>query len=220
MIATLVVIVLGEAVIIAALARALWLAQNSAITVTAAGPPGELLVSSRSAEAAPLRLTVAPDLSWVRVSSASSNGVVGEKASTSTTGTMQVSSPIPLKVFEQSRLLGTIPGGDIRLKAGPHDIELVNLAAGYRVRQAIQIEAGQTLSVHVAPPHGWVTAYATPDADVLIDGERVGRTPLGPLPLALGEHQVTFYHPSGAGDRQRVTVTSGATVKVIGNPRR
>jgi PEGA domain len=54
----------------------------------------------------------------------------------------------------------------------------------------------------------------------LIDGERVGRTPLGPLPLALGEHQVTFYHPSGAGDRQRVTVTSGATVKVIGNPRR
>jgi hypothetical protein len=215
-------IALAEAGIIAALSRALWLAQNPAIAVTAAGPPGELLVSSRSAEAAPLRLTVAPDLSWVRVRSASSDGVLGDKAAAAAqpTGTMQISSPIPLKVFEQSRLLGTMPGADLILKAGPHDIELVNLAAGYRVRQAVQIEAGQTLTIHVAPPHGWLTAYATPDADVLIDGERVGRTPLGPLPLALGEHHVTFYHPSGAGDRQRVNVTSGTTVRVIGNPRR
>jgi len=220
LIATLSLIAIGEAGVIAVLARALWLAQNPAIAVTAAGPPGELLVSSRSAEASPLRLTVAPDLSWVRVTSASSAGVLGEKTSTSATGSMQISSPIPLKVFEQSRLLGTAPGADLKLKAGPHDIELVNLAAGYRIRQIVQIEPGQTLSIHVAPPHGWLTAYATPEADVLIDGERVGRTPLGPLPLALGEHQVTFYHPSGAGDRQRVNVTSGATVRVIGNPRR
>ena len=221
-ITVLALIALAEAGIIAVLSRALWLAQNPAIAVTTAGPAGELNVSSRSAEAAPLRLTVAPDLSWVRVSSASSDGVIGDKgaASASPTGTMQISSPIPLKVFEQSRLLGTIPGADLRLKAGPHDIELVNLAAGYRVRQAVQIEAGQTLSIHVAPPHGWLTAYATPDADVLIDGERVGRTPLGPLPLALGDHEVSFYHPSGAGDRQQIKVTSGATVRVIGSPRR
>ena len=72
----------------------------------------------------------------------------------------------------------------------------------------------------VAPPHGWVTLYATPHADVSIDGQPVGRTPLGPLALAPGEHSVVFQHRSGAKDRQRVRVTSGGTARVIGYPRR
>ncbi|MBA3637716.1 MAG: hypothetical protein H0W53_00255, partial [Acidobacteria bacterium] len=46
------------------------------------------------------------------------------------------------------------------------------------------------------------------------------RTPLGPLSLALGEHTVTFTHPTGATDRQRIKVSSGETIRVIGNPKR
>ncbi len=72
----------------------------------------------------------------------------------------------------------------------------------------------------VAPPHGWVTLFATPHADVFIDGKPVGRTPLGPLALAPGGHAVTFQHPSGATDRRQVKVTSGGTTRVIGYPRR
>ena len=87
-------------------------------------------------------------------------------------------------------------------------------------RHSIEIEAGQTVTIHVAPAQGWATLYAVPTAEVSIDGRPVGRTPLGPLPLALGEHTVTFTHSTGATDRQRIKVSSGETIRVIGNPKR
>ncbi len=113
-----------------------------------------------------------------------------------------------------------MPGADLKVKPGKHEIELVNAAFGYTLKQSIQLEAGQTVSIHVAPAQGWATLYAVPTAEVVIDGQPVGRTPLGPLPLTLGEHTITFKHPTGATDRQRITIKSGETVRVIGNPRR
>ena len=113
-----------------------------------------------------------------------------------------------------------MPGADLKVQPGKHEIELVNASLGYRLKQSVEIEAGQTVAIHVAPAQGWVTLFAVPAAEVSIDGQAVGKTPLGPLPLALGEHVVTFKHPTGATDRQRVTVKSGQTIRVIGNPRR
>lgn len=64
-----------------------------------------------------------------------------------------------------------------------------------------------------------MTIDASPWAEVSIDGKAVGRTPLGPLPISLGEHQVTFQHPTGGGDRQRVTVKAGDSTRVVGKLR-
>ncbi len=205
-----------EAGAIAWLARALWRAPHPAIVVETAASGENVLVSRRSTDAAPLRLTVAPDLRWVRVNAPSSAGVLGWKATDTRAGTIRISSPIELKVLKQARLLGSVPGADLKVPAGRHDIELVNAALGYRSQQTIDVEAGQTVSIHVAPPPGWVTVDASPWADVSIDGQAVGRTPLGPLPLAPGEHQVAFRHPAGGSDRQRVTVKSEAKMRVIG----
>lgn len=205
-----------EAGVIVWLARALWRAPHPAIVVETAASGENVLVSSRSTEAAPLRLTVAPDLRWVRVTSPSSAGVLGGKVTFTPAGTIRISSPIELEVFEKSRLLGSVPGAGLEVPAGRHDIELVNLALGYRSRQALEVEAGETVWIHVTPPPGWVTIDASPWAEVSIDGQAVGRTPLGPLPLAPGEHHVTFRHPAGGTDRQRVTVRSEAKTRVIG----
>jgi hypothetical protein len=218
--AAVALLALAEAGVIAVLARELWASRQPPLVVQAGTSDDKVVVSSRSTEAPPLRLAVAPDLSWVRVSSAPSGEVGGKKVASGQAGTIRIASPIRLQVFEQSRQLGSVPGADLKLPAGRHEIELVNRAFGYHLRQTLDVEAGQTVSIQVAPPPGLATFYATPDADVSIDGQRVGRTPLGPMPLALGEHQVTFHHGSGAWDRQRVTVTSGATVRVIGKPRR
>jgi hypothetical protein len=218
-VAALVLLVAMEAGVIAWLGSALWLAPPPAIAVETTPSGGSVSVSTRSTEAAPLRLTAAPDLRWVNVTSPSQAGLLGGGAN-ALTGSLRISSPIPLKVFEKSRQLGAVPGGDLKIPAGLHDIELVNPALGYRLQQSIEVEAGQTVSIHVAPPVGWVTIYAVPTAEVLIGGQVVGRTPLGPLPIALGDHQITFRHSSGLQDRQRVTVKSGETVRVIGNLRR
>ena len=219
-VAALVLIVVMQTGVIGVMARALWFAAPPPIAVQTA-PSGEnVLVSSKPAESNPLRLSAAPDLSWISVTSPSTNGVVGAKAPAAKTGLVRISSPISLKVFENSRQLGSVPGGDLKLAPGRHEIELVNVAFGYRLKQSVEVEAGQTVSLHVAPANGWATIYAVPSAEVTVDGNAVGRTPLGPLPLALGEHTVTFTHPTGATDRQRITVKSGETIRVIGNPRR
>jgi len=219
-VAALALIAAVEAGVIAVLARALRVAPHPAIVVETAASGEKVLVSSRSTEAAPLQLSVAPDLRWVQLASPSSAGILGGKGTNTAAGTIRISSPIELKVFEDSRLLGSVPGAGLKLPAGRHDIELVNLALGYHLRQALDVEAGQTVSIHVAPPPGWVTIDAAPWAEVSIDGQAVGRTPLGPLPLTPGEHDLTFQHPAGVTDRQRVTVRSEATIRVIGNLRR
>ena len=209
-----------EAGIIARLSRALWQAPQPAMVVgPTASVDGGLPVSSRSKEVGPLQLTVAPNLQWVRVTSPTGAGGLGSKTAAAM-GTIRIFSPIELKVLEGSKVLGSSPGAGITLPAGRHDIELVNVALGYRSRQVLEVEAGQTVSIHVTPPPGSVTIDASPWAEVSIDGQAIGRTPLGPLPLSAGEHLVTFQHPVGGSDRQRVTVKSEEKMRVVGVLRR
>ena len=219
-VAALVLVVLVQAGMIGLMARALWFAAPPAIEVKKDASGGSLLVSSKPAESTPLRLSAAPDLSWITVTSPSVSGLAGSKAPAVRTGSIKIASPINLNVIENSRQIGSVPGADLKVQPGKHDIELVNATLGYRLKQSIEVEAGQTVTLHVAPAQGWVTIYAVPTAEVSIDGQAVGRTPLGPMALALGEHTVTFTHPTGASDRQRIKVTSGETLRVIGNPKR
>jgi hypothetical protein len=216
-IAALALIAAVEAGVIAGLARALWVAPEPAVVVETAAFGEDVQVSSRAAtETAPLRLTTAPDLGWVRVTSAAPPGIFGAAGAGGHSGTIRISSPIKLKVLEGSRQLGSVPGADLKIPAGRHEIELLNPALGYRLKQSLDIQAGETVSIHIAPPHGWMTIYAVPTAEVSIDGQPVGRTPLGPLPLVPGEHEFTFRHPSGPKDRQRVMVRSEQSSRVIG----
>lgn len=214
--AVLAVVAALEAFALLSMARALWGAPTPPVAVQSTAS-GDQVIASSSPAAKALGVTFAPDLSWVRISSPAATDV---KGTTSSDGLLRVSSPIELKILKDSKLLGTVPSAGLKLPAGRHNLELVNPTLGYRLTQTVDISAGQTLSIHVAPEHGWVVFNSTPPADVLINGERIGRTPLGPLPLALGEHAVVFQHASGARDVQRVKVASGATVRLIGYPRR
>ena len=118
--------------------------------------------------------------------------------------------------MEGARVLGSVPGGAVKLAVGRHDLELVNEQLGYRLQQRVEVEGGHTLSLHVAPAPGRVTIDAVPWADVSIDGQPVGRTPLGPLPLTPGVHVIVFKHPAGGTDNQRVIVKSDARIRVVG----
>jgi hypothetical protein len=219
-IAALLLVAAVEAGVIVWMAHPSWLSPRPVIAAETGASGENLFLSTDARDAAPLRVTAAPDLSWVSVTSPSLGRIPGGKAPDVQPGTIRISSPIKIKVYEKSRLLGSVPGPDIKLPAGRHDIELVNVALGYRLEHSLDVEAGNDVSIHVAPSVGRVTLYAVPTAEVSIDGQVVGRTPVGPLPIAPGEHEVTFRHPTGLKDRQRVTIKSGETVRVIGNVRR
>lgn len=216
LVAGLAIVAVVEAGVIAWMARAQWHASSQPVFVETAATGDHMVVTSRSTEGAPLRLTVAPDLRWVRVTPPSANRVLGGRVTEAEPGALRIASTIALKAYAGSRLLGSVPGADFRMPAGAHEIALVNEELGVRLKQTIEIGSSETVSLHVAPPHGYVTIDATPWAEVSIDGQSVGRTPLGPLPLSLGEHLITFRHPAGSKDQQRITVKSEVTTKVVG----
>lgn len=122
-------------------------------------------------------------------------------------GWLTLSSPANLQLYENGRLLGSTDIDRIMLPAGRHEIEVVNNALGFRSKQTVNVAPGKTSTVSIALPKGVMSVNATPWASVLIDGESVGDTPLGNLPVTIGTHEVVFRHPQLGEQRRVVTVT-------------
>jgi hypothetical protein len=55
--------------------------------------------------------------------------------------------------------------------------------------------AGRTAPLEVEFPNGLLSLDATPWAEVWIDGERAGQTPLVNHPVPIGPHEILFRHP-------------------------
>ena len=66
------------------------------------------------------------------------------------------------------------------------------------------------MTIRQDPPKGVLALNALPWAEVWIDGEKAGETPLGNLSLAVGSHDVLFHHPD-LGDRRQSVVVSMKT---------
>ena len=94
LVAGLAIVAVVEAGVIAWMARAQWQASNQPIFVEEAATGDHVVVTSRSTDGAPLRLTVAPDLRWARVTPPSSNRVLGGKVSEPGPGALRISSTI------------------------------------------------------------------------------------------------------------------------------
>jgi serine/threonine protein kinase len=122
-------------------------------------------------------------------------------------GWIAVSSPLAVQVYERGRFLGTSYGNRILLPAGTHEIDLVNDDLGYRASQLVDVQAGKGATIHLDVPKGTIALNALPWAEVWIDGEKVGETPIGNLSLAIGPHDVVFRHPD-LGDRRETVVVS------------
>ncbi len=120
-------------------------------------------------------------------------------------GGVKVASPIELQVFESNALLGS-NGGPIAINEGPHLLELVNDALGFRYRQSVTVKAGQMSTINIAVPDGRISINAVPWADVVIDGTPAGQTPIANLSLKIGQHEIVFRHPQLGEQKQTVTV--------------
>jgi serine/threonine protein kinase len=135
-------------------------------------------------------------------------------------GWIAVSSPVDLQLYENGRLVGTSQSDRIMVSAGRHEIEVVNDTLGYRATRVVQVSAGKTVPVKVDAPKGSIALNAVPWAEVWIDGENVGETPIGNLPVPIGAHEIIFRHPALGELRQAVTVTLKDAVRLSVDLRR
>lgn len=95
----------------------------------------------------------------------------------------------------------------IAVPPGTHEITLVNERLGVQMTRTVQVATGASASVDVAVPNGTLSVNAVPWADVWIDGEKVGETPIGNLSLPVGTHDVLFRHPD-LGERHHSAVVT------------
>jgi hypothetical protein len=129
-------------------------------------------------------------------------------------GWISISTPVEVRIYENRRLLGSSRTSRIMVPMGRHDLELVNEALGYRATRTVTIQPGQVSGIKVELPMGRLSINALPWADVWIDGERVGETPMGNVILPIGPHQIVFRHPELGEKRHAVTVTMLSAARV------
>jgi hypothetical protein len=129
-------------------------------------------------------------------------------------GWISLTAPVELQVFEGRRLVGTSQSDRLMMTAGRHDIEIVNETLGYRQSRTIQVPPGRTAPVKIEWPKGIIAINALPWADVWIDGERIGETPIGNLSLPIGPHEIVFRHPDLGEQKYAATVSLKGPVRV------
>jgi len=232
------VIAIGEGIALARLTLA-----GAAVPPPVAGPitldspqPGDaVFVNGRQVGVTPLLLTLSPDVRSVRVQAKAvplpeitpavatvaaerpadpAAAAALAQAGRERRGGLRLVSPVEVQVLEGEHVLGSTADGPIVTTAGRHDLDFINAAIGFRSRQTVDIKAGQIVRMTIAPPDGRVSVNAVPWAQVSIDGNPVGDTPLANLPLSAGEHQIAFRHPQLGEQTQKVIVKAGALTRV------
>jgi hypothetical protein len=155
----------------------------------------------------------------VSVQAGGTASIVTPMASAATTagpvsGWLAVKAPFSLEIREEGKVIGTTDADRLMLAAGRHDIELVNEKLGYRSARVVQVLPGKVASLSVDLPKGIVHLNASPWAEVWVDGQRVGETPIGNLSMPIGPHEVVFRHPQFGEKRHAISVTAGAPTRV------
>ena len=129
-------------------------------------------------------------------------------------GWLAIRAPFSLEVREGGRVIGTTDADRIMVAAGRHELQLVNESLGYSSTRVVTVPAGKVATISADLPNGTVNLNASPWAEVWIDGQRVGETPIGNLSVPIGPHEVVFKHPQFGEKRHAIAVTLSGPVRV------
>ena len=122
--------------------------------------------------------------------------------------TLEVVAPIVLEISEDGKAMGSTKERRLSLSPGKHVLTFANAELGYSYAHEVEVAAGDVRKITL-DPRVPVNLRATPWAEVWMDGEKIGQTPMV-YELPLGTHELVFKHPR-FGER-RITPTIRATV--------
>lgn len=129
-------------------------------------------------------------------------------------GWVAIFAPIVLEVSEGNKGLGSTEQGRILLSPGRHVLTVTNRALGYSSIHTVEIGAGEETPLNLTPT-GRVNLNALPWAEVFVDGNRVGETPLANLEVPLGTREFVFKHPQHGERRITTTITAAPSVVTV-----
>jgi hypothetical protein len=121
-------------------------------------------------------------------------------------GSVSVQIPFDAQVYEGGTLVGRAPG-QFTLPPGRHELDFVNTDLGVRTTLVTQVTSGKTAALTVESPTGVLSMNALPWAEVWLDGEKIGETPIGNFQVRVGTHDVVFRNPD-LGERHLTTIVS------------
>jgi hypothetical protein len=129
-------------------------------------------------------------------------------------GWVSVLAPVQLFIYEGERFLGTTEGEKLMLAPGKHKLDFVSEELGFKRTVEVTITPGATAAVSLPMPKVAVTVEGPEGADLIVDGEAMGKLPLTGLQVPLGTRDFVVRHPDHGEKRQVVTVTSHAPMRV------
>jgi len=135
-------------------------------------------------------------------------------ASVPMSGWVTVNAPVDVEIREHGSVLGTSHSDRIMVSAGRHELEIVNEILGYSATAVVQVAPGRVAPVRIEWPKGTASVNAEPWAEVWIDGDKVGETPIGNLSLPIGPHEIVFRHPELGEQRYAVSISLKAPARV------
>ena len=129
-------------------------------------------------------------------------------------GSVAVTTPVPMQVLLKGRVVATTEAESFMLPVGTQELEFVNQNVGYRARRTVTVQAGKTTPVRLDPPSGTVNINAVPWAEVWLEGQRLGETPLGNVQVPIGSRELIFRHPDLGERRATVLVTLKESARI------
>jgi hypothetical protein len=129
-------------------------------------------------------------------------------------GWLAVSAPFTVELYVNGKRAAIGRSERISLAPGRHSISLVNEELAFRTIRDVRVRAGETVTLPVVAPTGSLSVNALPWAEVWLNGQRIGETPLAALPVSVGHHEVLFSHPEHGSQRRLVTVQADAETRV------
>lgn len=125
-------------------------------------------------------------------------------------GKLKIVSPVPeAEVFVDGERVGSVPQ-EKEMQPGDHFVVVTK--AGYKkFEQKVRLEAGQTITVTAElDAAGALRVLSTPSgAEVLIDGEVIGATPLNQEDVDVGDHVVTVRMVEHYDYEQQIKIEGG-----------
>ena len=130
-------------------------------------------------------------------------------------GWVSVTSPFHVELLEQGEVVGASGTTKVMLPAGRHDLVLRNASVGYESRHSVDVVAGTVATMAVVPPKAPVSVNAVPWADIAIDGNLIGQTPIGNIMIPVGPHEITFRHPQFGERTLAIVVTVAGVTRAV-----